>query len=248
MADMRNWLDADMLKVNDEKTEVILFTPKHGVLKHVSVKVGAFDICPLPIVRNLGALFAYQHMIMDKQVHTVCISAYFHLRNISRIQRYLTEPATQILVHSLVTTRLDYCNSLLYSMPRRTLAKLQHVQNAAVCLVARSSHRQHITPVLRQLHWLPVEYRVKFKILLLTFKALHGKAPSYIRDMLHLIKPVRVLRPQCAPTLERPRTRSVKYGDRAFSAAAPALWNGLPAHIRCAKTDVTQNVFLQTSL
>ncbi len=54
--------------------------------------------------------------------------------------------------------------------------------------------------------------------------------------MLHLTKPVRVLRSQCAPTLERPRTRSVKYGDRAFSAAAPALWNGLPAHIRCDKT------------
>ncbi len=102
--------------------------------------------------------------------------------------------------------------------------------------VIRSSHRQHITPVVRQLHWLPVEYRVKFKILLLTFKALHRKAPSYIRDMLHLTKPVGVLQSQCAPTLERPRTRSVKYGDRAFSAATPALWNGLPAHIKCAKT------------
>ncbi len=77
---------------------------------------------------------------------------------------------------------------------------------------------------------------MKFKILLLISKALHGKAPSYIRDMLNLTKPVRLLRSQCTPTLERPRTRSVKYGDRAFSAAAPALWNGLPAHIRCAKT------------
>ncbi len=66
----------------------------------------------------------------------------------------------------------------------------------------------------------------------------NGKAPSYIRDMLHLTKPVRVLRSQCAPTLERPCTRRlcVNYGDRAFSATAPALWNGLPAHIRCAKT------------
>ncbi len=205
------------------------------MLKHVSVKVGAFDIRSVPVVRNLGALFD-QHMIMDKQVHAVCTSAYYHLRNISRIRRYLTEPATQILVHSLVTTRLDYCNSLLYGVPRRTLAKLQRVQNAAARLVAHSSRRQHITPVLRQLHWLPVEYRVKFKILLLSFKALHGKAPSYIRGMLNLTKPVRLLRSQCAPTLERPRTRSVKYCDRAFSVAAPALWNGLPAHIRCAKT------------
>ncbi len=121
-------------------------------------------------------------------------------------------------------------------MPRRTLAKLQPVQNTAARLVAPSSRRQHITPVLRQLHWLPVQYRVKFKILLLTFKALHGISPSYIKDMLHLTKPVRVLRSQCAPTLERPRTRSVKYGDRAFSVAAPALRNGLPAHIRRAKT------------
>ena len=119
-------------------------------------------------------------------------------------------------------------------MPRRTLAKLQRVQNAAARLVARSSRRQHITPVLRQLHWLSVEYRVKFKILLLTFNALHGKAPSYIRDMLHLTKPVRACRME--RTLEMPRIRSVKYGDRALSAAAPAPWNGLPPQIRCAKT------------
>ncbi len=75
-----------MLKVNDEKTEVILFTPKHRVLKHVSVKVGAFDIRSVPIVRNLGALLD-QNMIMDKQVHAVCTSAYYHPRNISRSRR-----------------------------------------------------------------------------------------------------------------------------------------------------------------
>ncbi len=92
----------------------------------------------MPIVRNLGALFD-QHVIMDKQVHAVCTSAYYHVRNISRIRRYLTKPATQILVYSLVTTRLNYCNSLLYGVPRRTLAKLQRVQNAAARLVARSS-------------------------------------------------------------------------------------------------------------
>ncbi len=162
------------------------------------VKVGPFDIRSVPIVRNLGALFD-QHM----QVHAVYTSAYYHIRNISRIRRYLTEPATQILAHSLVTAGLDYCNSLLYGVPRQTLAKLQRVQNAVARLVAHSSHRQHITPVLRQLHWRPVEYRVNFKILLLTFKALHEKTPSGIRDMLHLTKPVRVLWTQCAPTLEK---------------------------------------------
>ncbi len=87
VSDMRNWLVANMLKVNDENTEVILFTPKHRVLKHVSVKVGVFDIRSVPIVLNLGALFD-QHMIMDEQVHAVCTSAYYHLRNISRILRH----------------------------------------------------------------------------------------------------------------------------------------------------------------
>ncbi len=155
VADMRNWLEANILKVNEEKTVVMLFTAKHRGLKHVSINVGAFDIRSVPIVRNLDALFD-QHMIMDLQVHAVCTSAYYHLRYISRIRLYLTEPATQILVHSLVTTRLDYCtcNSLLYGVPRRILAKLQLVQNAAACLVSRSCHRQHITPVLRQLHYI----------------------------------------------------------------------------------------------
>ncbi len=128
----------------------------------------------------------------------------------------------------------------LYGVPRRTLAKLQRVQTAALPVVSTSN------PVLRKLHWLPVEYRVQFRILILTFKALHGEAPSYVRHMLHLTKPVRVLRSQCAPTLEMPRTRSVKYGDRAFCAAAPALWNDLPANIRCAKTLDTFKMLLKT--
>ena len=86
VADMRNWLEANMLNVNDEKAEVILFTPKHRVLKHVNAKVGAFDIRSVPIVRNSGALFD-QHMVIDKQVHALCTSAYCHLRNISRSRR-----------------------------------------------------------------------------------------------------------------------------------------------------------------
>ena len=106
MADLRNWLEANMLKVNDEKKEEMLFTPKHRVLKHVNVKVGNFDIRFVPVVRNLGALFD-QHMIMNKHVHAFCTSAYYHFRNISRIRRYLTEPVTRVVVHSLVTTRLD---------------------------------------------------------------------------------------------------------------------------------------------
>ena len=129
--DVRTWLTRNMLKLNEEKTEVFLFTSKHGLksLSNITVTVGEQQQLQSSSVRDLGVIYD-QHLNMSQHVRSVCRTGYYHLRNIGRIRRYLTQDATKTLVHTLVTSRLDYCNSLLYGLAANHLAKMQRLQNA----------------------------------------------------------------------------------------------------------------------
>ena len=131
---------------------------------------------------------------MAPQVTAICKSAFYHLRKISLIRKYLTVDAAQLLVQALVTSKLDYCNSLLYGSPKYLIKQLQRVQNAAARVVTVSPKFYHITPVLKNLHWLPIDLRIEFKILTITFKALHDLAPAYIKNLLKNYYPPRDLR------------------------------------------------------
>ena len=111
-------------------------------------------------------------------------SAFYHLRTISRTRKYLSTQTTEILIHAFVTSKLNHCNSLLYNVPKNVIKKLQSLQNAAARLITRSRKCDHITPILFDPHWLPVSERIKFKIPLLTFKALHQQSPTYIQDLI----------------------------------------------------------------
>ena len=121
---------------------------------------------------------------MDKQVSNICRSAHFHLRNIGMIRPLLTDTATAQIVHSLVTSRLDYCNSLLYGLPENKFNRLQRIQNIACRIVCKIPREVNVLPKLEQLHWLPVRQRVTFKILLLAYKAQHSLAPLYLSELL----------------------------------------------------------------
>ena len=111
-------------------------------------------------------------------------SAFFWLHNIKRISKFLSRDNLVAVIHAFIASRLDYWYSLLYDLPNIELAKLQRVQNAAVRSVTTTGKYDQITPILCEFHWLPVKFRIHFKILLLTFKALHGMTPNYIRDLL----------------------------------------------------------------
>ena len=123
-------------------------------------------------------------------MNSICKSCFGQIRQIGNIRQYLTTDATKSLVNSLVTSRLDYCNALLSGVPKTILNKLQNVQNTAARVVTRTSRNCHITPILKELHWLPVQYRVQYKILSQTYKALHDKFPVYIIELLHVYSTV----------------------------------------------------------
>ena len=120
---------------------------------------------------------------METHMNKVCSSGFYYLHNLRRLRRYLSQDCLVTLIHAFVTSRLDYCNSLMYGLPQCQISKLQRVQNAAARIALDLSKFCHIIPALRQLHWLPVVKRIQFKILLLTFKAINGLSPPYISEL-----------------------------------------------------------------
>ena len=132
--------------------------------------------------------------------------------------------------------RLDYCNGVLYGLPDKALNSLQYVHNSAARVLTRTKPWEHITPILARLHWLPVKSRITYKVLLLTYKSHHGLAPQYLSDLLHQPATRRRLRSTGTGRLAKPRTDLKTFGDRAFSMAAPTLWNSLPKDIRDSPT------------
>ena len=143
--------------------------------------------------RNLGVILD-THLSLNDHIATVCKASHFHHRNISNFRKFLTKGSTQILTHTFVSSKLDYCNSLLYGLPAHQLNKLQLIQNAAVHIISFARKYDHITPVLGSLHRLLVQSRIILKILLLVYKALNGMPPSYPSNMLRHRMSTRTLR------------------------------------------------------
>ncbi len=237
ICDIRTWMLNNKLMLNDSKTEflVVVSPRQERELDIPGLRIGDTIIKPTHQARNLGVIFD-KHLSMEAQVNNTCRIAHYHLRNIGKIRAVLTKETTEKLVHAFVTSRIDNGNALLYNLPQTCINKLQRVLNTAARIVSRTPKFAHISPVCRDLHWLPMTERMEYKILLLAFKALHGMAPTYIADFLQVYQPTRALRSQDRNLLVVPQTRLRSFGDRAFPKAAPVLWNALPQSVRDCKT------------
>ena len=149
----------------------------------------------------------------------------------------MNEEQTKSVVHAYVTSKLDANNALLAGTPSVLTSQLQRVQNAAAKLVKKLKKHDHVTPLLIELHWLPINDRIIFKILLLTFKALNNIGPVYLKDLFTFRHPPLNLRSAEDPLiLDTPKTRLKTYGDKSFSVIAVKEWNKLPLDIRSANT------------
>ena len=189
--------------------------------------------------RDLGVVGS--QLTMSANVSSTCRSVYYQLRQLRSVIRSLSVNAAKTAVQAFVSTRLDYCNSLMYSIADGLMQRLQEVQNAATRLITGARRRDHISPALRQRHWLPVRQRVQFKLAVLVFKALHGLAPQCLTDDCQLVSAAarRQLRSSDAVTCVVPRTRTC-LGDRAFGVAGPRLWNALPISLRQSDLSLRQ--------
>ena len=134
----------------------------------------------------LGVIFD-SHVNLEKHVMNTCKTTFYHLRNIAKIRNCLSQDNAETLFHAFISSKLDFCNALLYGLHRSVIDRLQFVHNCAARLVTRTRSSEHIATVLRRLHWLPVRQRITYKILLLTYKALNGMAPKYIADLFQTL-------------------------------------------------------------
>ena len=232
--DVRTWCNSNKLVLNDSKTEIIHFTSKFRKQASPPCSITAGDtVIPTSTrVRNLGAIMDSSLTMVD-HVNIRCKAAMSAIRKIGQIRHYLDRETTLKLTTAFVTSRLDFCNSLVFGLPDCQIAKLQRVQNTAARLVLGLPKREHAHPMLQQLHWLPVQQRAQFKILLITYKALHGKTPAFISNLIRKYIPRRSLRSSAELLLEMPTCPRTKfYGERSFAIAAATQWNRLPTEIR----------------
>lgn len=252
IVDICSWYVENMLKCNETKTEFIILSSRWSPdVDFPPMRIGTADIAPTTSVRNLGVIFD-SGMSLHDHVAKVVQCCFIELRKLAMIRKHLNKEAAQTVVHAYVTSRLDYCNSLLYGLPQYEIQKLQYVQNSAARLITGLRKYDHITQTLHSLHWLPVHKRIIFKMLLITYKALNGLAPAYITELLNRLDHVSGLRSMDdALLLKVPLAKKVNYGERAYARAAPLLWNELPLAIRDSpspqvfKSSVKTLLFLQ---
>ena len=246
---VHRWLSRNRLSLNPSKTEFLLIgnNQQREKLTFNSFNFSGSSIPFSTSARNLGVLFD-SALSFENQISSVCKSSYFQIRQIRQIRSSLDLNSAVLLANSLVTSRLDFCNSLYCGLPACSIKRLQLVQNSLARAVVPSVRKyDHISSVLRQLHWLPVERRITFKLATVTYKVLHNKSPSYLSDLLIPYKSSRNLRSNSQNLLSVPRINSAM-GRRSFSYMAPHLWNSLPLELKTSPSLISFRSSLKTYL
>ncbi len=230
IAEVKDFLMSNKLKVNDDKTIFMLLGAQYWLnkLNLNNIQIGETIVEPVDHTKNLGVIFD-KEMTMQAHVNYICKRGYYHVKDLFSLRKFLDENDTNTAAHAFVTSIMDYGNSLLYGISDYLIDKLQVLQNSAVRAVKKKRKFDHISEARMSINWLPVEARIKFKYLLLTWKCLNNRAPSYLQDLLVTKSGYRS---QYKNVFMVPKSNHVTHGDIAFAKAAPILWNSLPLRIR----------------
>ena len=237
VSDIKIWMIMRKLKLNDDKTDLIIIRGNRRTSREdaLSLNIGNSQLQPQSTVRNLGVLF---NTTLDYKDHINYIvkCCQMHIRNLYTIKSFINEHCLLLLVHSMVFSRVDYCNALFLGLPNYILKKLQSVLNRSARLIFGLPARTPTTSYLIQLHWLPIKARIEFKVCLLTFKVIKHGEPEYLANLLHR-PPTRsgvVVRhdDDLLRLYEPAAIQNFSFSERSFRYMAPRLYNRLPLAIR----------------
>jgi hypothetical protein len=224
------------MALNPSKSETILLgtsakrrtfpVPNHVVVAGTQIQLS-------DCIKLLG-VYIDNNLTLDNHVSRICQTAYFHIKALRRLRPVLTVGLANEVATAIVGSRLDYCNSLFHGISDNNIKKLQRVQNTLARIVTETPRFEHITPVLSDLHWLPVSSRVNYKLGLLTYKILVSRQPDYLSPLITPYVPARALRSTDTLTLNVPSVAVARsnFARRSFAYAAPQFWNALPPELR----------------
>ena len=236
ISDVKTWATANMLRLNDNKTKLMLVTSKRTKHLHslpTSIAIGNAQIPFKKSVKNLGFTLDC-HLTMNAHVSNIALTCYFELRRLASIRRFLTSTATATLASAFALSRIDYCNSLLFGSTHDVTSHLQQIQNYAARVLLRLPKSSSITIHLKSLHWLPVKVRSTYKIACLCYHCHSSAAPSYVTGMLHSTALHTRSSSYTMPLLNRHAHSKATLGDRSFSFASSSVWNSIPNDVTCA--------------
>ena len=233
---IKEWMQENFLMLNEEKTQLLII-PSKKTLNAIDIDLtfAGNPLESLTVAKNLGVYFD-NNLDMNRQIKHLCSTGYSALRNLWSITGSLTKELKIQLVHCFILSRIDYCNICLYGINKGQIYQLQKLMNSAVRLIFNITgerYREHIKPYMKELHFLTIDYRIKYKVTLLAFKCINNIAPAYLQELLVMKQGLQSLRnADDYFLLNLPNIPKTSNGTRRFSYAAPLEWNQLPYDLR----------------
>ena len=241
LLDVKDWMLINKLKLNDDKTEAILINPKSFTVDISCIRIGTEEINFNESAKNLGVIFD-KDLNLSNHISNLCKNVYLEIRRLRHMSTFVDESSLKTLASSFILSRLDYCNSIFKNLPKCQLDKLQKLQNYAARVVMKKTMREHVTPMLKHLHWLPVHARIDYKIAVIIYKCINNLAPSYLSHIVEPYVPSRNLRSSNLNLIKQHKSKFKTLGDRALKIHASSVWNSLPLNIKNSSSlDIFKN-------
>ena len=252
LLETKSWMSSRYLKLNENKTEIILFGSSKNldIIKNnykTSMIINKTEIKFRKIVKNIGGTLD-ENLRMNEHINKIVKSCNLYLSQIRSIRSFLTFESVKMVTHSIIVSRIDFLNSLMINLPSYQIHKLQRVQNRAVRLIFKLPQHVPITGYLQSLHWLPVKARLEYKSIMITHKLILFNEPAYLKDMISFKEKntIDLRSNHLHLMLEKPSCS--KRSDELFDVYTPKIYNQLPISIRNCSSIITFKNNLKTFL